>query len=350
MPRPTHIPKYSLHKPSGQARVLIDGKHIYLGRHGSPESREQYLRRLAERHSAGAPAPLLPGSRFPDLSVNELMVRYIEFAQQYYVKDGKPTLAVDNIKYGIKTIRVLYSHASASDIGPKALKAVREHMISVEKLSRGVINTRINHIRRMFKWAVSEELVPPSVHEGLRAVVGLRRGRCDAREMEPVHPVDDATVNATLPYLPPQIADMIMLQRYTSMRPGDVVIMRPCDIDTSQPVWVYEPATHKTQYRGHRRLIPIGPRAQAIVRRYLDRRTDAYLFVPGEVETWRSDQRRQLPAGARHRCIRQKRFAWSGSGRPVAVALASAHWVIATTPAATTGPCSTESPRPAWRA
>jgi hypothetical protein len=42
-----HVPAYRLHKPSGQARVIIDGKHVYLGEYGSPESREKYARLLA---------------------------------------------------------------------------------------------------------------------------------------------------------------------------------------------------------------------------------------------------------------------------------------------------------------
>ena len=39
MPRKRgHVPGYRLHKPSGQARVIIDGEHIYLGKYGSPKA------------------------------------------------------------------------------------------------------------------------------------------------------------------------------------------------------------------------------------------------------------------------------------------------------------------------
>jgi len=49
MPRkPGHVPTYGLHRPSGQARAIIDGQHIYLGRYGSAESREKYARIVAE--------------------------------------------------------------------------------------------------------------------------------------------------------------------------------------------------------------------------------------------------------------------------------------------------------------
>ena len=49
MPRRTsHVPSYRLHKPSGQARVIINGRHVYLGPYGSEESREKYVRLIAE--------------------------------------------------------------------------------------------------------------------------------------------------------------------------------------------------------------------------------------------------------------------------------------------------------------
>ncbi len=44
-PRAMRPPKYVLHKPSGQARVRLDGRDVYLGPHGSPASFEAYDRR-----------------------------------------------------------------------------------------------------------------------------------------------------------------------------------------------------------------------------------------------------------------------------------------------------------------
>ena len=43
-----HVPAYCLHKPSGQARVIINHEHIYLGKFGFAESREKYARLIAE--------------------------------------------------------------------------------------------------------------------------------------------------------------------------------------------------------------------------------------------------------------------------------------------------------------
>ncbi len=85
--------------------------------------------------------------------------------------------------------------------------------------SRSTINQSIGRIRRCFKWAVKNELVRRDMYHGLMAVSGLRKGRSEAREPDPVMPVDDATVQATLPHLSPVVADMIRFQRITGCRP-----------------------------------------------------------------------------------------------------------------------------------
>ena len=90
-------------------------------------------------------------------------MRYLEFACKYYVKEGVPAGEVRNIKDAMRSVRALYQAERASTFGPLALKAVRQYMIDTQKLCRGVTNSRVNRIRRIFKWAVSEELVPPSV-------------------------------------------------------------------------------------------------------------------------------------------------------------------------------------------
>lgn len=50
-------PKYRHYKPKNLAVVRIDGRDHYLGKYGSPESREKYHRLLAERHvGVGVPS------------------------------------------------------------------------------------------------------------------------------------------------------------------------------------------------------------------------------------------------------------------------------------------------------
>jgi integrase len=196
------------------------------------------------------------------------------------------------MREALRPVRKLYGDACAQYFGPKALKAVRQDMVE-SGLSRGLINRRVGRIKRVFRWAVAEELVSPSVYHGLQAVVGLRYGRTDAREAEPVRPVPDNWVDAVLSYVSPQVASMVQLQRLTGMRPCEVLIMRPCDIDMSSEIWIYQPYEHKNEWRGHKRRIPLGPRVQAILRPFLQRGATEYVFSPREAEAWRHAQRRK---------------------------------------------------------
>lgn len=289
-------PKYRHYAPKNLGVVRIDGKDHYLGRYDSPESWEKYHRLVAEwlsRDQTDGPEPAASAkpSGHPAISINEMLLAYWQFAETYYSKDGQPTKELECMKEAIWPLRQLYGLTPAADFGPQALKAVRQHMVSEQHLCRNVVNRRIGRIKRVFKWAVAEELVPPSTFHGLQALPGLRFGRTEARETEPVKPVDDQHVDATLPYVTPHVRAMIQVQRLTGMRPDDVVSMRPGDIDQSGDVWIYERRDHKNRWRGHRRLIPIGPKAQAVLKPFLDRDPEAFLFSPKESEAWRLEHR-----------------------------------------------------------
>ena len=70
-----------------------------------------------------------------------------------------------------------------------------------------------------FKWGAAEGKIPASVPQSLAIVPGLRKGKCDLRETDPVVAVEDAVVDGTLRHLPEVVAAMIRLQRFTGMRP-----------------------------------------------------------------------------------------------------------------------------------
>ena len=258
-----------------------------MGLHDSPESREKYDRLIAEWLACGRQPLEIVTAPANGLLVNELLLKFVDHAERYYLLDGEISKEVVNLKLALRPVKNLYGSTQANDFGPNALKAVREHMVELQKLCRKEVNKRIGRIKRVFKWAASEELIPPSVFEGLRTVDGLRMGRTTARENPPVRPVDDQRVDATLPFLSPHVAAMVQLQRITGMRPAEVTIMRPCDIDTSGEVWVYRQSQHKTKYLGVEKEVPLGPRAQEFIRSFMERSSDAYLFSPLEAEVWR---------------------------------------------------------------
>lgn len=277
MPTINRVPSYRRHKPSGQAVVTLDGRDFYLGKFNSAASRAEYNRRVAEWTGSGG---CLPPSH--DLTVAELLRAFAAHAQRYYRgPDGQPSSEQHNFRTVCRRLRKLYGDTPAAAFGPVRLKAFRESLIQ-EDLCRRSVNHGVNRVRHMFKWAVENEMIPASVMHGLQAVSGLRYGRTDARETEPVKPVPDAFVDAVLPHVARQVAAMIRLQRVTGMRSGEVTTMRGCDINMAGKVWEFTPATHKTAYRGHSRKVYLGPKAQVIIKPFLKTDLQAYLFSAAE--------------------------------------------------------------------
>ena len=293
MPRLVHAtPKYRRHKASGQAVVTIAGRDHYLGPYGSKASKVEYDRLILEwLASSRQPATAKPE---PDLTITELVARYWRFAQRYYRKNGEPTKTLDGVRGSLRYLRRAFGPTIAAEFGPLRLKAVREEMIRAG-LSRSYINGSVGRIKRVFKWGVSEELLPASVYQALASVQGLAKGRSAARESEPVGPVPDAVVDATLPYLPPVVADMVRFHRLVGCRPGEVCLIRPCDIDRSNEVWCYRPESHKTEHHGRERRVYIGPKAQDVLLPYLLRHPESYCFSPKE------SRRKQLAQMRAHR-------------------------------------------------
>ena len=244
----------------------------------------------------------------------ELARAYLNFAKGYYRKDGQPTRSLDRVKLAVKLLRKRYGLTLARDFGPLALQAIQRDLAG-----RGCCRRYANHltdsVKRIFKWAVSQELLPVTIYQALATVPGLRKGRSDAPESEPVRPVADQAVDATLPHLPPIVADMVRLHRLIGARPAEVCILRPCDVDTSGPVWAYRPESHKTEHHGRQRVIFIGPKGQDVLRPYLLRPADAYCFVPADSERKRNAQRREnrqspmTPSQARRRPKRNRQRA-----------------------------------------
>jgi len=279
--RSPRIPSYRLHKPSGRAVVTIDGCDIYLGPHGSAESHDRYHEEVAlwqlQRRQ-----PTKQARRRSSLTMSELFLAFWDHAQVHYRKDGAPTSEISDIKVTVRELLDLYGKAPVETFGPLALKTVREAMIERD-LCRTEINQRIGRIKRMFKWGVANELVKSETFHALQAVTGLQRGRTTARESTPVRPAPDELVQKVLGVLSTPVAAMVRLQMLTGMRPGEVVTLRPVDVNRSnERVWIYIPSSHKTEHHGRERRIFIGPQAQMVLQPFLDREPTAFCFSPRE--------------------------------------------------------------------
>ena len=289
MPRLTNkLPSYRLHRRSGQAVVTLGGKDFYLGAHASPESRREYQRLVAEwlvNHKQPMPTA---NDQVKTSCVAALIVAYVKFAEGYYVKNGEATSMIHRIRSALRILLDRYGKESVTDFGPLKFKAIRQAMVE-QGLCISTIKDYTSIITRMFAWGAENELVSASVHYALKTVAGLRAGRCEAKGSTPVKPVTEAMVEAVLPHVNSRVAAMIRLQLLSGMRPGEVVVMRSCDLDTTGKIWIYKPASHKTEHHGRERLIYLGPQAQEVLKPWLKSDLNAFLFSPRDAmeEEWR---------------------------------------------------------------
>ncbi len=282
-PRNRRVPSLRHHKATGQAYAVLNGKAVYFGRNDDPQAEQKYHQAIAEWLAAGKQLPLDPNV----ITVKEVISRFWTHARDYYrtLTDGR-VKELEQFRLAVRPLKELYGETRAADFGPRALKAVRQKMID-HGWCRPYINKQINRIRLIFKWAVSDELIPGVVLHALQAVPGLRKGRGQAPEPDAVKPVPIEQVNAIEPFISRQAWAIIQLQLFTAARAGEICQMRPCDVDRSGEAWVYRPESHKTAHHGFDRKIFIGPRGQQALTPFLLRDPQTYCFSPAEAEAER---------------------------------------------------------------
>jgi hypothetical protein len=120
------LPRYRLHKQSGQAVVSLPGgghpryRDVLLGPFGSEESHREYTRVINEWLAAGRLSPPSgPESRCPDLTLAELVLRFWRHAEGHYrLVDGSPSRELEHFKYALMPAVELYGQTPAGDFGP----------------------------------------------------------------------------------------------------------------------------------------------------------------------------------------------------------------------------------------
>ena len=132
------------------------------------------------------------------ITVVEICAAYWKHCQDYYVKNGKPTDEQAGIKAAMKRLKEEFGRLPVSELGPLKIKALQQRFVG-DGVSRYYVNKSINRLKRMFRWAVSEELIPPSISQAIDSVTALKKGRTKAYELKPVPPVADAVVEKNDP-------------------------------------------------------------------------------------------------------------------------------------------------------
>jgi len=299
-------PSYRQRKGYSQAIVTLTDsvtkkrRDFWLGEFGTSASRECYHRLIAEWEALGrrlpTQKPILsssPSDETDTPTITVIIAAYWKWAKSYYQPNESGTLRVV-----LRLLRQHYGTEAASNFGPKKLRALREAMIvgdvngdpPRQPWSRGYINQQVQRIRRLFRWAASHEMISAEVYQTLDTIEPLKRGRTKAREGRKIKPVPIEQLDAVRPYLNRQIRALVELQLLTGARPGELLRMRPIDIEryNATNVWLYRPKEHKNRFRGTERIIYLGPKAQEVIVPFIEGREEmAYLFSPAEAEAER---------------------------------------------------------------
>lgn len=171
-------PSYRRRRGSADAIVtLMDcvtrkRRDYHLAAYGSPESREAYHRVIAAWEANGRRLPENEAASPSVLdrsgvTVTELIRDYWRWAEAYY----RPK-HVQSLIGALRLLKQYFGHSAAATFGPNMLRMVRDEMIRGDATatpprsawSRKYINSQIQRIRHVFKWAAAREIVPVSNH------------------------------------------------------------------------------------------------------------------------------------------------------------------------------------------
>jgi integrase len=292
-------PKYRRHSTRDCAFVEYRGRrHYFPGRWKSPESWDAYLVFLKDHCGTPKPAPLLvkPGTR---LTVTELVHVYLDHAKAYYPAGPRSEYA--NVKHALRHLGTACGKLGANTVGPLKVKAIQTSLVS-KGHSRTYINQQIARIKRCFKWAASEELIPIEVYQGVATVAGLKAGRTVAPEPPRRGPVMWDHFQPVLSAVSPTVAAMLRFQWFTGTRSDSVCHATPDQFDRTEAMWLWRPK-HKTAWLGRELVVPIGPRARAAIEPLM-REPGEYLFRPRDQRKNRK-YRKRYDAGSYRQAVQR---------------------------------------------
>lgn len=292
------VPTMRHDKERDRAYVRIDGVRHRLGKWGSDKAQVSYDALIASWLASGrvntdgataakpaqakpAPPPYSSGV----LTVADLLALWMEDI----ATNGK---GIESSSYGSARAagRAMSAYLTlpVDDFGPKVFKQVmRDYaktpvvtrkllkdgtVINVERpRTRKYVNSVMVRIRKMFQWAVTEEMIDAAKAWRLQSVPLLEYGDPHAKESDERQPAKQEVVQATLGALTRECAALIEVLSLTGCRPSEVCRMTMDQIyDRGKKVWRYVPRRHKNSWRGKIRHVAIGPRCQKIIEKQVE--------------------------------------------------------------------------------
>ena len=290
--KPRRMPKLGLHRPTGQARVIIRGKAYYCGRWGTAEAHAKYadlLRRHVENN--GEPVEQAPNVEQAGYLVRDLARDYLAWidATGRHWKNGAPTSQRHFVEFVLRSFGEYLGSVPVRRLRESLLVQWRDRLEAKRELTRNGINRKVRSLLAVLRWGRARGHVSREVWADCAAIESLRRGQCGNR---PEHgrprraPSFEEIERVVTACTSRQVAAMLRLQAITAMRPGEVAAMRWQDID-QRPVeagegvicWTYTVEAPKTAHHGKTVRYYLPPAAIAILREFPGT-PRAYVFSP----------------------------------------------------------------------
>lgn len=251
-------------RDTARCYVKVDGVRLTfsLGRWATQEAELAYRQVCANFYNGIIKPPVEQRPADEVVTVAELLAKYLE------TKIIKDRQSLEQAELLIQKVLDLYADLPVEQFSAMSFRCVRdclikysrkpqrrvptksgEYYIDLEPWSRNYINKLMNHLKMIFSWGISYDLVPPDVLAKIRSVRALSRDEAPEwmEDTEPVGAVPDSVVVRTLPYMQPIIADMVKIQRAACMRPCELCNLKVEDLDCSDPeVWRLSFKSHLT--------------------------------------------------------------------------------------------------------
>ncbi|MBL8763129.1 MAG: site-specific integrase [Phycisphaerae bacterium] len=305
-PRDKHLPpaKRRVTRTSDLAFVEVNGEKVYLGEYGTPESKAAYERLIGSMRNGKIESP---GSDSHPLTLADVILRYLREREDHFTL---PPSAPDSVAFmlrdqetgevrrfrrgirhelaALRPVNRMFGTTPARDFDANAAEAVRQKMLRQHLTEKGkdgrprrrvspnTIKARMNVMVSMLTWAASRQFVPADVVLKLNGYVEMLPKNLKGRR----HVVQRAAFDEVQTRVVSPVRAMMDLQVLTAARPEELCRLRVRDIVARGSVWRANLDWHKNAMKGRTRVLYFGPAAQAILKPFLHRAKDAYLFSP----------------------------------------------------------------------
>ena len=256
----------------------VDGKQkkTYFGDYTDPAAWEKY-RSFISHLDRAAPAAIL-STALPAVAC----LNVGDLCEQFLLANKTVLTSARWSKYRQVFLHHLapFFHLPINDFGAPQLRLLQKQLDGPGRYVKATVSAYLGIIRHLFRWGRLEGLV------SRETVVDLTEAptRSTSRVNPPRKsvPIDDYL--KTLPFLASPYREIVELLYLTGARPSEILNMQTNEIDRSGETWLYRPAHHKNEYRGKARVIPLGPKARALITGWLadHPKRSGYLFQRGD--------------------------------------------------------------------